>query len=32
LPKDPGLNLQELPFALGVGGSRLKSDQECIVR
>jgi hypothetical protein len=32
LPKDPGLNLKELPFALGISGRQLKSGQECIVR
>jgi hypothetical protein len=33
LPRDPGLNLSQLPFALGVGeGRALGSVQECIVR
>jgi len=33
LPGDPGLNLRELPFALGVGGPvRGSSAQECVVR
>lgn len=33
LPGDPGLNLNQLPFALGVGGGRPQSpEQECVVR
>lgn len=33
LPKDPGLNLSQLPFALGVGGGRIQGPgEECIVR
>lgn len=34
LPGDPGLNLSQLPFALGVGGGggRLQPGQECAVR
>ncbi len=34
LPGDPGLNLSQLPFALGVGGGAIQggSSQECIVR
>jgi hypothetical protein len=34
LPGDPGLNLSQLPFTLGVGGGVIRggSSQECIVR
>ena len=33
LPGDPGLQLSQLPFVLGVGGGRLQSPgQECVVR
>lgn len=34
LPGDPGLNLSQLPFTLGVGGGAIRggSSQECIVR
>lgn len=35
LPSDPGLNLSQLPFTLGVGGAPLRgggSSQECVVR
>jgi hypothetical protein len=34
LPGDPGLNLSQLPFTLGVGGGVIRggSTQECIVR
>jgi len=33
LPGDPGLNLSELPFTLGVGSGRLQGPgQECVVR
>lgn len=33
LPGDPGLQLSQLPFALGVGGGRLQGQQqECVVR
>jgi hypothetical protein len=32
LPGDPGLNLGQLPFVLGVGGGRLGPGGECVVR
>lgn len=34
LPGDPGLNLSQLPFTLGIGGSQIRggSNQECVVR
>lgn len=34
LPGDPGLNLSQLPFTLGIGGGAIQggSPQECIVR
>ena len=34
LPGDPGLNLSELPFTLGVGGGQIRggASQECVVR
>ena len=34
LPGDPGLNVSQLPFTLGVGGGRLQGGpgQECVVR
>jgi len=34
LPGDPGLNLSQLPFTLGVGGGAIRggANQECIVR
>ena len=33
LPADPGLQLSQLPFMLGVGGGRLQGPQpECVVR
>jgi len=33
LPGDPGLNVSQLPFALGVGGGRIQGPgQECVVR
>lgn len=34
LPGDPGLNLSQLPFTLGVGGGVIRggSSQECVVR
>ncbi len=33
LPADPGLNVSQLPFTLGVGGGRLQAPgQECVVR
>jgi len=34
LPGDPGLNLSQLPFTLGVGGGAIRggTNQECIVR
>lgn len=33
LPGDPGLNLSQLPFALGIGSGRLQGPgQECVVR
>lgn len=34
LPGDPGLNLSQLPFALGVGSGRVQGGvgQECVVR
>ena len=34
LPGDPGLNLKDLPFTLGVGSGPLRgsSAQECVVR
>lgn len=34
LPGDPGLNLSQLPFTLGVGGGPLRGggSQECVVR
>ena len=33
LPGDPGLNLSQLPFTLGLGGGRLQGPgQECVVR
>lgn len=34
LPGDPGLNLSQLPFTLGVGGSAVPggASQECVVR
>jgi len=33
LPGDPGLQLSQLPFVLGVGGGRMQgSQQECVVR
>jgi hypothetical protein len=33
LPGDPGLQLSQLPFVLGVGGGRLQGpQQECVVR
>jgi len=34
LPGDPGLNVSQLPFTLGIGGGRLQGGpgQECVVR
>ena len=33
LPGDPGLNVAQLPFTLGVGGGRIQGpSQECVVR
>lgn len=34
LPGDPGLNLSQLPFSLGVGGGAIRggASQECVVR
>jgi FecR protein len=33
LPGDPGLNVSQLPFTLGVGGGRIQGPgQECVVR
>lgn len=32
LPADPGLDLSQLPFALGVGGGRQRPAQDCVVR
>jgi len=32
LPGDPGLNLNQLPFALGVGGGVQRQAPECVVR
>jgi hypothetical protein len=33
LPGDPGLNVTQLPFTLGVGGGRIQGPgQECVVR
>ena len=34
LPGDPGLNLGQMPFTLGVGGGAIKggASQECTVR
>ena len=33
LPGDPGLNVSQLPFTLGVGGGRIQgAGQECVVR
>ena len=32
LPGDPGLNLKDLPFMLGVTGQALRSEQDCIVK
>lgn len=34
LPGDPGMNLSQLPFTLGVGGGSIRggSSQECVVR
>jgi hypothetical protein len=34
LPGDPGLNLSQLPFTLGVGGGQIRggANQECVVR
>lgn len=34
LPGDPGMNLSQLPFTLGVGGGAVRggSSQECVVR
>jgi hypothetical protein len=34
LPGDPGLNLSQLPFTLGIGGSQIRggANQECVVR
>jgi len=33
LPGDPGLNVSQLPFALGIGSGRLQGPgQECVVR
>ena len=34
LPGDPGLNLSQLPFTLGIGGGAIRggANQECVVR